>query len=96
MGSNIKYLFANTNPRWLVLTACGLACCLISLGTFDGSITSFSSADLYGVRIGTDLLSGGIPVVVACIVMAAAALACKRRLRASMPASVGLAVASVA
>ena len=96
MGSNIKYLFANTNPRWLVLTACGLACCLISLGTFDGSITSFSSADLYGVRIGTDLLSGGIPVVVACAVMAAVALTVKRRLRPSMPASVGLAVVSAA
>ncbi len=96
MASSIKYLVSRTDPRWLALTACGLACCLISLGTFDGSITSFSAADLFGVRIGTDPLSGGIPIMVAGAAMAAAARLSKRRLHASLPAGVALALASLA
>ena len=96
MTSCIKYLVSHTDPRWLALTACGLACCLISLGTFDGSITSFSGAQLFGVRIGTDPLSGGIPIMAAGAAMALAARLSKRRLRATPPAGAALALASLA
>ncbi len=96
MASNIKYLVSHTNPLWLALTACGLACCLISLGTFDGSITAFSSAQLFGVRIGTDLLSGGIPIMVAGAAMALAALLAKQRLHAGPTSGAVLSAGSVA
>lgn len=96
MASNIKYLVSHTNPLWLALTACGLACCLISLGTFDGSITAFSSAQLFGVRIGTDLLSGGIPIMIAGAAMALAALFAKQRLHAGPASGAVLSAASAA
>ena len=71
MLAAIKNLIAHTDSRWLCLTIVGLACCLISMGTFDGSICSFSNADFFGVRISAAPLSGGVPIVVSCALLAA-------------------------
>lgn len=95
MPSSIKQVIGRINAMQLCLTVVGLACCLISLGTFDGSISSFTDADFFGVRIGVDPLSGGLPIIVSCLLVS---LVCCRKhtvLRASWPLCIGLAMLGV-
>ena len=96
MQSSIKEVVARANVTWMCLTVLGLACCLISLGTFDGSISSFTDADFFGVRISTEPLSGGLPIVISCAVVAFFCRARRCALAASRGLCIGLAVASVA
>ena len=75
MLAAFKNTVAGLKPRWLVLATVGLACCLISLGTFDSSISSFSDADFFGVRITENPLDGGLPIIAVCLLLAV--LACR-------------------
>lgn len=76
-----KNTVASLRPRWLALATVGLACCLISLGTFDTSISSFSDADFFGVRISEDPLDGGLPIIAVCLVFAVFACRAKAEMR---------------